>query len=138
MTSRLASGAALILCTAACDPVLNVAGSFFPAWMVAMVVVVGLTPQVSGPIVDLRVVDNQHVNAGDLLFAVDCRPYEARLARTRADLALALKEVDAQRRAIASAGSEVGRREANLASATAQIARAEEERAAAEAAVARH
>ena len=99
--------------------------------------VVGIAPQVSGPIVDLRVVDNQHVNAGDLLFAVDCRPYEARLARTRADLALALKEVDAQRRAIASAGSEVGRREANLASATAQIARAEEERAAAEAAVAR-
>jgi len=42
MTSRLASGAALILCTAACDPVLNVAGSFFPAWMVAMVVGVAL------------------------------------------------------------------------------------------------
>src|SRR6266446_7243920 len=99
--------------------------------------VVGIAPQVSGPIVDLRVVDNQHVNAGDLLFAVDCRPYEARLARTRADLALALKEVDAQRKAIASAGSEVGRREASLASATAQLARAEEERAAAEATVVR-
>ncbi|OLB37797.1 MAG: hypothetical protein AUI04_15665 [Candidatus Rokubacteria bacterium 13_2_20CM_2_64_8] len=99
--------------------------------------VVGIAPQVSGPIVDLRVVDNQHVNAGDLLFAVDCRPYEARLARTRADLALALKEVDAQRKSIASAASEIGRREASLASATAQIARAEEERAAAEAAVAR-
>src|SRR2546426_228855 len=67
--------------------------------------VVGIAPQVSGPIVDLRVVDNQHVNAGDLLFAVDCRPYEARLARTRADLALALKEVDAQRKSIAAPAS---------------------------------
>src|SRR6267142_667818 len=97
--------------------------------------VVGVAPQVSGPIVDLRVVDNQHVSQGDLLFAIDCRPYEARLARARADLALALKEVDARRKAIASAGSEVGRREAGLASATAQLTRAEEERAASEAAV---
>ncbi len=99
--------------------------------------VVGIAPQVSGPIVDLRVVDNQRLKQGDLLFALDCRPYEARLARARADLALALKEVDAQRKAIASAGSEVGRREASLASATAQLARAEEERAAAEATVVR-
>jgi len=99
--------------------------------------VVGIAPQVSGPIVDLRVVDNQRVKQGDLLFALDCRPYEARLARARADLALALKEVDAQRKAIASAGSEVGRREASLASAAAQLARAEEERAAAEATVVR-
>jgi len=43
MTSRLASGAALVLCAAGCDPLLNVAGSFFPAWMVAMVVGVALT-----------------------------------------------------------------------------------------------
>jgi membrane fusion protein, multidrug efflux system len=99
--------------------------------------VVGIAPQVNGPIVDLRVVDNQHVKAGDLLFVIDCRPYEARLARTRADLAFALKEVDAQRRSIASATSEVGRREASVAAATAQLARAEEERAAAEAAVVR-
>src|SRR5256712_9806715 len=99
--------------------------------------VVGIAPQVSGPIVDLRVVDNQHVNSGVLLSAVDCLPYDARLPPTRADLALALKEVDAQRKSIAAAASEIGRREASLASATAQIARAEEERAAAEAAVAR-
>ena len=43
MTSRLASGAALVLCAAGCDPLLNVAGSFFPAWMVAMGVGVALT-----------------------------------------------------------------------------------------------
>ena len=43
MTSRIASGAALVLLGAGCDPVVNVAGSFFPAWMVSMVVGVGLT-----------------------------------------------------------------------------------------------
>ena len=43
MTSRLASTAALVLCAAGCDPLLNVAGSFFPAWMVATVLGVALT-----------------------------------------------------------------------------------------------
>ncbi len=99
--------------------------------------VVGIAPQVSGPIVDLRVVDNQYVKQGDLLFAIDCRPYEARLARVRADLALAVKEVEAQRKAVASSASGIARREASLAAATAQVARAEEERAATEASVAK-
>jgi YtcA family len=43
MTGRVASGVALVLLGAGCDPVLNVAGSFFPAWMVAMVFGVVLT-----------------------------------------------------------------------------------------------
>jgi YtcA family len=41
--TRSASGAALVLCATGCDPVLNVAGSFFPAWMVSMLLGVGLT-----------------------------------------------------------------------------------------------
>ena len=98
---------------------------------------VGIAPHVSGPIVDLRVADNQFVKQGDLLFAIDCRPYEARLDRARADLALTLKEVDAQRRTIASTNSETARRESSLAAAAAEVGRAEEERAAAEAAVAK-
>jgi membrane fusion protein, multidrug efflux system len=99
--------------------------------------VVGIAPHVSGPIVDLRVADNQFVKQGDLLFAIDCRPYEARLQRARADLSLTLKEVDAQRRAIASTTSEIARREASLGAATAGVTRVNEERAAAEAAVAK-
>jgi hypothetical protein len=43
MTSRVSSSVALVLLGAGCDPVLNVAGSFFPAWMVAMVFGVVLT-----------------------------------------------------------------------------------------------
>src|SRR5262249_28922813 len=42
--------------------------------------VVGIAPHVSGAIVELQVVDNQRVKAGDLLFLVDPRPYEARRA----------------------------------------------------------
>jgi multidrug efflux system membrane fusion protein len=113
--------------------------------------IVGIAPHVSGPIVELHVVDNQRVRAGDVLFVIDARPYEARLERTRAELALTRKEVEAQERAVAAAAAEIGRREAALAAADAQllqreteppaadaeIARRQAERAAAEAAVAR-
>jgi multidrug efflux system membrane fusion protein len=99
--------------------------------------VVGIAPHVGGPIVELAVVDNQPVKAGDLLFVIDPRPYQARLDRLKADLALTVKEVAAQQRAIASAGSEVARREAGLAGATADLARRETEPPAAEDAIAR-
>jgi multidrug efflux system membrane fusion protein len=113
--------------------------------------VVGIAPHVGGPIVELHVVDNQRVKAGDLLFVVDPRPYEARLTRARAELALTKKEVEAQERAISSAAAEVSRREAGLAAAEAdlagretvpvaldaEIARREAERAAVEASVVR-
>jgi multidrug resistance efflux pump len=54
---------------------------------------VGIAPQISGHIVDLRVRDNQSVREGDLLFVVDPRPYEIAVARARANLALTGKEV---------------------------------------------
>ena len=41
----VASALALVVSTG-CDPVLNVAGSFFPAWMVSMLLGVGLTAAV--------------------------------------------------------------------------------------------
>jgi membrane fusion protein, multidrug efflux system len=113
--------------------------------------VVGIAPHVNGPIVELHVVDNQRVKAGDLLFVVDARPYEARLSRVRAELALTKKEVEAQERAVGSAVAEIERRQAGLAAAEAdlagretvpiaaeaEIARREAERAAVEASVAR-
>jgi multidrug efflux system membrane fusion protein len=99
--------------------------------------IVGIAPHVSGPIVDLRVSDNQYVKQGDLLFVIDCRPYEARLARTRAELTISAKQVDAQRRALAIAESEIERRKSGLTAATADMARADEERAAAEAVLTR-
>src|SRR5262249_9464288 len=98
--------------------------------------VVGIAPPVSGPIAARRAPDTHQLKEGALLFTSGCRPYEARLARASADQALAVKEVEAQRKLIASTASETGRREASLAASTAEISRAEEEREAAAAAMA--
>jgi len=60
--------------------------------------VVGIAPHVGGPIVALRVVDNQAVRAGDLLFTIDARPYEAKLAAARAAAASAALHIRAEYR----------------------------------------
>src|SRR5260221_7140517 len=49
---------------------------------------VGIAPHVSGPIIELPIVDNQHVKQGDLLFVVDPRPYQAALDAATARLQL--------------------------------------------------
>src|SRR2546430_10792593 len=64
---------------------------------------VGIGPQVSGHIVDLRVRDNQEVREGDLLFVVDPRPYEIAVARAQAGLALTRKEVQGLRNGVVTA-----------------------------------
>jgi len=46
--------------------------------------VLQLTPRVSGPIVDLPIRDNAFVKAGELLFEIDPRTFEASLAQARA------------------------------------------------------
>ena len=48
--------------------------------------VIQITPRVSGPVVSLPIRDNQFVEAGDLLFEIDPRTYEASLAQARANL----------------------------------------------------
>jgi multidrug resistance efflux pump len=87
--------------------------------------VVGIAPHVGGPIVELPIVDNQHVRAGDLLFAIDARPFEARLEQARAALALADAEIEAQRDGIAAAEADVTRAEADEAYASDYLRRLE-------------
>jgi multidrug efflux system membrane fusion protein len=87
--------------------------------------VVGIAPHVSGPIVSLHVVDNQHVREGELLFVVDPRPYEAALERARAELNLTDKEIEAQLSAIAAAEAAVAQREAEAAYAADYLKRVE-------------
>jgi multidrug resistance efflux pump len=48
--------------------------------------VIQITPRVSGPIVKLPIKDNQLVNAGDPLFEIDPRTFEASLEQARAQL----------------------------------------------------
>ena len=48
--------------------------------------IIQVTPRISGPIVTLSISDNQLVEAGDLLFEIDPRTFQAELDRTRAQL----------------------------------------------------
>jgi len=74
---------------------------------------VGIAPHVSGPIVNLPVVDNQPVREGDLLFEVDPRPYQHTLEKAEAQLQLTQLEVQAYDDAIRAARAEQSRRAAD-------------------------
>ena len=76
---------------------------------------VGIAPHVSGPIVSLPVVDNQHVKEGELLFVVDPRPYKSALDAAEARLDLTNLEIKAYADAISSAQAEQKRRAADAA-----------------------
>lgn len=87
--------------------------------------VVGIAAHVSGPIVELPIADNQPVKAGDLLFVVDPRPYEAALEHARAELLLTDKEIEGYERAVESAGAVVREREADARYAADYLSRVE-------------
>jgi len=98
---------------------------------------VGIAPQVSGHIVDLRVRDNQQVREGEVLFIVDPRPYEIAAARARANLALTRKEVDGLRNGLSTADAGVAKASAQLDASAADIVRREADPVAADAEIAR-
>ena len=98
---------------------------------------VGIAPQVSGHIVELRVRDNQLVHEGELLFVVDPRPYEIAVARARANLALTQKEVAGLRNGLSTAEHGVAKASAQLDASAADIVRRETDPVAADAEIAR-
>jgi membrane fusion protein, multidrug efflux system len=98
---------------------------------------VGIAPQVSGHIVELRVRDNQEVHEGDLLFVVDPRPYEIAVARARANLALTGKEVEGLRNAVSTADAAIARASAQLNASASDVVRRETDPIAADAEIAR-
>ena len=80
--------------------------------------VIQITPRVSGPLVTLPVVDNQFVKAGDLLFEIDRRTFEADLDQARAKL-------DNTRDQIEALGSQVEAAQADVEAAEATIKQSE-------------
>lgn len=86
---------------------------------------IGIAPHVSGPIVELPLVDNQRVRQGDLLFVVDPRPYEAVLQQARAQLALTNLEIKGYEQAIAAAEATLAQRAADAAYAEQYLKRVE-------------
>jgi multidrug efflux system membrane fusion protein len=87
--------------------------------------VVGIAAHVGGPIVELPIVDNQPVQAGDLLFVVDPRPYQAELDIARAQLELTELEVRALEDAVRAAEAQLAARDADAAYAKQYLERIE-------------
>jgi multidrug resistance efflux pump len=69
--------------------------------------VIQITPRVSGPIVALPIEDNQPVKAGDLLFQIDPRTFEASLAQARAEYDSARDNYAALDKQVEAAAAEV-------------------------------
>ena len=69
--------------------------------------VVQIAPRVSGPIVQLPIQDNQFVKAGDLLFEIDPRTFQASLDQARAQLDQTGGNVDALEKQIEAAQAAV-------------------------------
>jgi len=86
---------------------------------------IGIAPHVSGPIIQLEVVDNQEVREGDLLFVIDPRPFEVELERARANLLLAQSELQSTSNAVAAASADAQRLEIESAFAADHVKRLE-------------
>ena len=88
--------------------------------------IVDIMPQhVSGRIVKLNVADNQWVKQGDLLYVIDPRPYQARLAQTQAKHQLTEKEVEGNKAQIGASLAKIKQLQHEQAAADAEIARME-------------
>lgn len=98
----------------------------FPATNDAMVradLIDVVLERVNGRIVKLNVVDNQRVRAGELLYQVDPRPYQAQLELARAELRLAEKGVEGSQAQLGAAGARIRQTEQEHQAAAAEIAR---------------
>jgi multidrug resistance efflux pump len=87
--------------------------------------VVGIVAQVAGPLVNLAVVDNQAVQAGELLFEIDPRPFRIAVEQAKAQLEGTGQDVRALADDVAGAEASVKRAEASLRLAQVQYRRIE-------------
>ena len=85
--------------------------------------VVQIVAQVSGPLVNLAVSDNQAVEAGDLLFEIDPRPFQIAVENAKAQVDKTGQNVSAQSDSVASAEAQFQRAQAALRLAKVQFQR---------------
>ncbi|HKK22873.1 MAG TPA: biotin/lipoyl-binding protein, partial [Pseudohaliea sp.] len=83
--------------------------------------VVQIAPRVSGPIVQLPIADNQRVEAGDLLFQIDPRVYNAQLAQAQAGLDQTQDEIAALQQQVEVARAAVDLADAAIAQVNASL-----------------
>jgi membrane fusion protein, multidrug efflux system len=84
--------------------------------------IIPILPKVGGFVVTVRVIENQHVQAGDTLVVLDDRDYRVRLTQADADLAVALAGVSDRAR-VGQAEAQVEQAEANASKAHADLDR---------------
>ncbi len=87
--------------------------------------VVQIAPRVSGPIVELAVKDNQYVKAGDLLFVIDPRTFEATLDQARARYDLTVDSYTAKQKQVQAAEAQIDVAQAAVEQAQSAIAAAD-------------
>ncbi len=80
-----------------------------------MAQVIQITPRVSGTIVELPIIDNQFVKAGDLLFQIDPRTFQSDLDHRRAELDETIDEIAALAAQIDASAAVVTRTEEEIA-----------------------
>lgn len=86
---------------------------------------VSVSAQVSGQITDVLVKENQHVNAGDLLFRVDAEPYQLQIAQADAAIATAQASQIAAANSSAMSGADISAAQQNIAFARSNLSRQE-------------
>jgi membrane fusion protein (multidrug efflux system) len=77
--------------------------------------IVGISAQVSGPVVEVAVRENQRVKQGDLLFRIDPAPYRVALLQAEAQLAAARLQTSQLSTQAAGTGADIVGAEADLA-----------------------
>ena len=82
---------------------------------------IGIAPQVEGPIAELKVRDNQYVKKGELLFVVDPQPYEYALEKAESEQSTLEGQISDQQRTIASQVSDVSVASAGINTAEADV-----------------
>jgi membrane fusion protein (multidrug efflux system) len=88
-----------------------------------------ISPRVAGPVVKLRVTDNQLVKAGDVLLEIDPRDYQMLVDQAKADLAAAGSRVQQAEAQIMVDQAKADQQQAAVAAAQAIADRAEADRA---------
>src|SRR6202451_2646306 len=84
---------------------------------------IGIAPQVEGPILRLKVHDNQLVKQGDLLFEIDDRPYRYALERAVSEQATLEGQISDEGRKISALVSAVSVSRANIQATEADVTR---------------
>ena len=90
--------------------------------------VIQVTPRVTGPIVRLPIINNQHVKAGDLLFEIDPRTFKVNLDQARAnydqtvdDIAVMEKQVEAAKASVVQSRSVISQAKSEIKAASSQL-----------------